>query len=169
MGQVEFKRLMLLDGYNVIYKISELAGGEDRSLREKRNALVMFMRKWQQKRNFGGKICIVFDGRDGFGGAGQSVHGIDCYYTATKEEADDRIITMIKNTSDPSKVVVISDDNYVRNNCKAFRVDTKPVSYLLDATKTRLKPGVKKQEEKKLDATTQRIINDELKKEWGIE
>lgn len=172
MRNSQFKRLMILDGYNVIHKIPELSGDSRRSLRERREALIRFMQKWQQANSFKGKICIVFDGRDGvFGGEGNSGYGMECLFTATKEEADDRIITILKQAKDVSGIIVVSDDNYVRNNCKAYSVDVKPVSYLLRASQS-AKPGSGRRHregEKRIDQATKNAINHELKKQWGIE
>ena len=110
---------LILDGYNVIHRIPQLRDHLTQNLGNARRALANFMIARTRTYNYKGKISIVFDGRDGIINTNQPFYGIKCIYTKTKQEADDKIISMVRNSQNSADITVISDDNYVTNNCKA--------------------------------------------------
>ena len=154
---------LILDGYNVIHKIPELASHLNASLEEARKALASFMATWKRTNTYNGTICIVFDGKDGIVSNDQSLCGIKCIYTKTKQEADDRIIAMVKNSRGSKTITVISNDNYVQNNCKVHGATVNAAQFLLQPSKSK-----KLQVEKNIDPATAKDINEFMKKEWGL-
>ena len=154
---------LILDGYNVIHKIPELASHLNAGLEEARKALANFMATWRRAHAYNGTICIVFDGRDGIVSNNQSLCGIKCIYTKTKQEADDRIITMVKSSRDSKTITVISDDNYVQNNCTVHGATVNAAQFLLEPSKSKTK-----QLEKEISPAAAKDINDFLKKQWGL-
>jgi len=83
-------------------------------------------------------------------------------FTRTHEEADNRIITILKNAKDASDISVVSDDNYVRNHAKAFgalSISAREFFKKSDISRSRIE-AVKPVNESK--------INEELKKIWGV-
>ncbi len=129
-------KTIILDGYNVIYKIPELAIKLDESLSAARTALAMHMSNWGRKYLYQ-QIHIVFDGQDSAtrGYSQTALHGIECSFTRTKEEADDRILSMIRKSKEPFNITVISADNRVSNSCRTHGVSVKPPSFLEQTTK----------------------------------
>ena len=119
-------KIIILDGYNVIHKIPEIELNLEKSLLAARVALAAYMSNWRNNHP-GVKVYIVFDGRKDAeqGSSLIKIGGIDCIFTHTKREADDHIIDMVRNTKKPSEITVVSDDNKVRNNCRAHGVDVK--------------------------------------------
>jgi len=137
-------RTIILDGYNVIYKIPELTSKLNESLEAARIALAMLLSTWKKKYLYS-RVYIVFDGKDNVTREypqTKKVCGIDCCFTGGGEEADERIITLIRDYGDSSEITVISDDNKVRNNCKAFGVKAESPSFLQE-------PGMKSKNSKK--------------------
>jgi predicted RNA-binding protein with PIN domain len=119
------KNSIILDGYNVIYKIPYLADKLKDSLAEARKSLALYMADWNRK-NTSWDVCIVFDGRD------QGAHlpseislsGIDCHFTKPGTEADDYIIAIVRQYHKSQKILVVSGDGKVHNNCKAYGIET---------------------------------------------
>ena len=155
---------LILDGYNVIHKIPQLRQHLDKSLEDARMALASFVLTWGRTHSHQGKITIVFDGRDTVcSNTGNNLCGVSCIYTKTKQDADDRIIAMVRNNPNSKEIIVISDDNYVTNNCKAHGAQVRSASFLLQS-----KAQDAAQEDKIIDSKTEHEINEWLKKEYGF-
>ena len=110
----------ILDGYNVIHAVPELSRHLDRSLQAGREALVRWCQEYQARNSATGKLYIVFDGRreDGWG-ASEQLHGrVTVVFAQKPEEADQRILRVIE--SHRGRCVVVSNDNEVANNARAF-------------------------------------------------
>ena len=155
---------IILDGYNVIYKIPQLRQHLDKSFEDARMALASFVFTWGRNHSNRGKITIVFDGRDGLVNTSQSLCGIKCIYTKTKQEADDRIIAIVRDNPNSKEIIVISDDNYVTNNCKVHGAQVRSVAFLLQS-----KTQAAAQDDKSIDSKTEHDINEWLKKEYGLQ
>jgi predicted RNA-binding protein with PIN domain len=112
---------MILDGYNVIHAVPELARHADRSLQAGREALVRFCQAFQARRGEAGKLYIVFDGRrDEEWGVSEQSHGrVTVVFARKPEEADKRILKVIE-AQGRGRCVVVSNDNEVANNARAF-------------------------------------------------
>ena len=156
---------LILDGYNIIHKIPQLKHHLDKSLEDARMALASFVLTWGRTHGHQGKITIVFDGRDTVcSNAGNSLCGVSCIYTKTKQEADDRIIAMVRNSPNSNEIIVISDDNYVTNNCKARGAQVRSSAFLLQP-----KTQEAAHDDKIIDSKTEHEINEWLKKEYGLQ
>lgn len=158
-----------MDGYNVIHKIPRLRNCLKQNLEQARKALANFIitrAKGYDKNS----IFIVFDGRDGIINIDPAISGIKCLYTKTKQGADDKIISMVKNSPNPRNITVISDDNYVANNCKAHGAKVKPVHCLLPQKPppSQRKSPSSKGAEKIIDHKTADTITAMLRKEYGF-
>ena len=154
---------LILDGYNVIHKIPQLSAALNTSLEESRRLLANFMMTWKKTHAYNGRMCVVYDGRDGIINRGEASYGIKCIYTKTKQEADDRIISMVKSSQEPEAITVISNDNYVQNNCKVHGATVNAAQFLLRPSKSKTK-----QLEKEISPVAVKDINDYLRKEWGL-
>ncbi len=111
----------ILDGYNVIHAVPELSRHLDRSLQAGREALVRFCQEYQARNSGTGKLYIVFDGRREEGwGASEQLHGrVTVVFAQKPEEADARILKVIESQG-KGRCVVVSNDNEVANNVRAF-------------------------------------------------
>ena len=129
---------IILDGYNVIHGIPELLAKLDKSLQDARTALAMHMSTWKWKNRYS-EILIIFDGQDGVAERpfNTKLCGIDCAFARTKEKADNLIVSIVRSAKDASKITVVSDDNYVRNNCRALGAEVEHASFLQSPPKKR--------------------------------
>ena len=112
----------ILDGYNVIHAVPELARAMDRSLPSAREALVRFCQEARGRRGQTGQFYVVFDGRDAHApGASEQHHGrVTVVFAQKPEEADARILRVIEALKGRGQCVVVSNDNEVANNARAF-------------------------------------------------
>jgi predicted RNA-binding protein with PIN domain len=113
---------LILDGYNVIHAVPELARHLDRSLQSAREALVRLCEAYRARRGDIGRLYVVFDGRDAqaFGSSEQQDGGVTVCFAQKPQEADERILSVIEAQSARSRCVVVSNDNEVVNNARAF-------------------------------------------------
>ena len=113
---------VVLDGYNVIHAIPALARELDRSLQSAREALVRLCQEYRVRRGDIGQLYVVFDGRDAHAsGSHEQHHGsVTVLFTQKPEEADERILSLIEAQGSRSRCVVVSNDNEVFNNARAF-------------------------------------------------
>lgn len=121
----------ILDGYNIIYKVPMFRMRLNESLSAARTALAMHMSSW--KRAYpSSRVIIVFDGRDShFPHTPRTLlHGVDCYFTSSNMDADDKIIELLRESQNTLKVTVISEDNKVANHCRAFGAKNVSASFL---------------------------------------
>ena len=113
---------VVLDGYNVIHAIPALARELDRSLQSAREALVRLCQEYRVRRGDIGQLYVVFDGRDAHAsGSHEQHHGsVTVLFTQKPEEADERILRLIEAQRSRSRCLVVSNDNEVFNNARAF-------------------------------------------------
>ena len=113
---------MILDGYNVIHAVPELARHLDRSLQSAREALVRLCQDYRRARGDIGRLYVVFDGRAAHasGSPAADVGGVAVLFTQAPEEADERILRVIEDERGRGRCVVVSNDNEVSNNARAF-------------------------------------------------
>jgi predicted RNA-binding protein with PIN domain len=131
LHKFQMNRTLLIDGYNVINRIPELRSYLNISLETARNALVNLAVNIRRK-NPKTHLIIVFDGKLVVGqNARQRNQGIDIIFS-TKIEGDDELIRLVKAIRSRSEeACVISDDNYVHNNCRAHGALIYPSQYLM--------------------------------------
>ncbi len=121
---------VVIDGYNVIYAIPDL---RKKILKNSpagaREALIDICVRYRNARKDISCIYIVFDGRKQDDPA--SFHreeipphtkscGIKIIFSRDNKKADDIIIDLIRDNDRPQSFVVVSSDNYVRNNSRAY-------------------------------------------------
>ncbi|MBI3320779.1 MAG: NYN domain-containing protein [Candidatus Omnitrophica bacterium] len=113
---------LILDGYNVAHAVPELARQMDQSLQAAREALVRLCEAYRARRGDIGKLYVVFEGRDdsGFGPRAQPRGGVTVLFTQEGEEADRRILKLIESERGRGHCLVVSNDNEVANNARAF-------------------------------------------------
>jgi len=112
---------LVVDGYNAIYAIPvtrELIG---ESLDRARKEILAISRKYARSSGYITDVKIVFDGDDRYRGR----HGRDISRDAAEiysrtGSGDDKIIETVQACSRRGRVVLASNDNYVRNNARGY-------------------------------------------------
>jgi len=119
---------MVLDGYNVIHAVPELARQLDRSLEAAREALMGLCRTYRARSGDIERLYVVFDGDDAHAGWPQEARGgVTALFTCRQEEADERILSLIRTEGGRRRCVVVSDDVGVSNNARALGARVLPV------------------------------------------
>jgi len=115
------RRIIIVDGYNLILRTPRLAPGKGRSLREAREKLVNLL-SWAM----GGdqaKFIVVFDGTREAGQAEQSPR-VEVIFSKPPHSADDLIRDLVeKHTDDDRPVTVVTADLEVARHARAMGAD----------------------------------------------
>ena len=158
-------KTVILDGYNVIHGIPELEEEIGDNLRTARDSLIMFMADWRNKHQ-GHQVVIVFDNKtqEGCMRRQHTMDGIKCCFTKPNENADDKIIEIVRCLPKPRDLIVVSGDNKVRNSCIALDAEIYGPSYLIsEPTKGKDKRW---KNDKKIPLGKVKEINESLPPEW---
>ncbi len=138
---------VILDGYNVIHALPDLARQLDRSLEAARAALLNLCGAYRARRGDVERLCVVFDGSDAeAGGPREHQQGVTMLFSRQGEEADERILSLIRAGGSRGRFVVVSNDTEVSNNARAlgaqvlsaatFSGQARPVRTTPSATRT---------------------------------
>lgn len=113
-------KTIVLDGYNVIHVIPELERTLDRGLEAARHALVQLCAAYRQKRGDVDALYVVFDGQQQeHDQSRRHVGDVTLIFTPRGEEADERILQLIKDDRGRHAFLVISNDVVIVNNARA--------------------------------------------------
>ena len=166
------KTVAIIDGYNVINRVEIFRRHLDVSLLSARQALVRYCSRWLLDRRDYDEFVIVFDGNSSvMPYSVESRQGVRVLFTQTKEEADDRILAILKDNVDRSACVVISSDNYVAGNARILGAKVVDVDDFIRRLSVRNGQAVGRRPDvdDALSPAEERVINERLKKEWGLE
>lgn len=111
----------ILDGYNIIHKTPAFEALLSLSLQHARKALLSVCKSILQSRGDVAKITVIFDGKSDVFSGEDFFGGVEIIYTMTGEDADDRIVDYLRKNQ-IRQAAVVSDDNYVCNSARAFKV-----------------------------------------------
>jgi predicted RNA-binding protein with PIN domain len=162
--------LLLLDGYNVIHKIESLEKELRQGLQNARQKLAFFLLDWKKRKNFKGKLAVVFDGQsENFLDVNETIGDVKFYYSYKDSDADNHIIAILKKDKKPSRIIVITDDNYIRNHCKIYGAQVKPVSFLIQKERKKNQTPVTSGDDKHISIHDVHDINAYLKQKWGVD
>lgn len=160
-------KALVIDGYNAIYKIPRLRKMLDKSLASAREELTDLAKEY--KRKIGGieKVCIVFDGKDRY--RGRELPGGSPHIFSKTGKGDEEVINTIRSLRKVYAVLVVTDDNYIRNNARAYKARTIRVSAFLETLNRKRTDRFDGSGERKVDPLKAQKINRELKKYWNID
>ena len=120
---------VILDGYNVIHAVPELARQLDHSLEAAREALLSVCRAYRARRGDIERLCVVFDGDQAYArGPRADRGGVTALFTRRQEEADERILSLIRSDGGRGRFVVVSNDTYIFNNARVHGTRVMSVS-----------------------------------------
>ena len=160
--------LVVVDGYNVIYAIGAFRKRLDQSLESARDALIAYCRSYAASRRDVKRVIIVFDGNDSGSPAATSTAPVEVIFTRRREEADDRIIGLIREDAGRTAFIIVSDDNYVFNNSRAHGARVIPAAEFYKSSSPP-KSASNPPSEKNISSADMKKINDEYKKHLGLE
>jgi len=170
LSSMPSQKILLIDGYNVINRIPELKLRLDGDLENARIGLALMISTWSH--NHPAFECvIIFDGDLQYaGGRDVRLGGIRCIFSRTSHGGDDEIIRFVKNFKGRKfDIIVVSDDNKVRNNCHAHGASVVPSSYIMignachtDGRRETSADG------KGIDQRTVAEVDKELRKKFGL-
>lgn len=162
-------KALVVDGYNAIYKIPHLRKLLDESLQAARGAVTKLAKEYQRKRGGIDKVCVVFDGKDAYR---DEMFGIQPNHVFSKTgQGDLELIKVVRRLSKKYHVEVVSDDNFVRNNSRSYNATIVGVSKFAQTSGERRKYQSKTKNDiaaDKVSPEAASLINEELKKHWGI-
>jgi predicted RNA-binding protein with PIN domain len=161
------KTILVVDGYNAINAISEARKELKKDLRSARKAIMIMAKEYARSSGYITEFRVVFDGTDKY----RNLNGFDISHGKTQVfsgtgEGDEKIIETIKKHSRKGKVVLASNDNYVRNNARAYGASVINVEELI----CKKEKGVrtKKQDrKKKLSKDVKEKITKEYRESLG--
>ena len=110
---------IIVDGYNVIFKISELGYTTEKcDIEVLRNRFLAMLEQYKEKRKH--KLIVVFDGQ----GAGNSSEirpaGIDVLFSRQDLDADEEIKRMVSGSENPRHITVITSDRDIEQYVKKY-------------------------------------------------
>jgi predicted RNA-binding protein with PIN domain len=156
--------ILIVDGYNAIHSIPELENELDKSLMSARAALTCLLLDYQQKSRSIKEIYVVYDSKTDLTSHMENIGIVKNIYTARSSNADQEIVSIIKNSNKPAKIAVLSRDNFVINHARAMGANVMPLS---DFSKKIAMAKTYKGKSPLSDSEKDEITR-ELKKFWGI-
>ena len=159
---------LVVDGYNAINAIPETKKKLKTGLPAARRAIMAISREYARSSGYITDIRVVFDGDDRYRylDALELPRGRSQVFSATGK-GDAKIIDTVRRRSRYGKVVVASNDNYVRNNSRAYNASLISVDELAGGKK----PAARKAEKaigKKIDRKVREDITREYRRKLGL-
>ncbi|MFH0947780.1 MAG: NYN domain-containing protein [Elusimicrobiota bacterium] len=111
-------KILVVDGYNVINRIGDLSEIANGNLKDARDAVTKLANEYKNRDGGISEVYVVFDGQNQYKNL-NIPHQKEHIFSDTGA-GDRKIIETIKRVSSKGTVIVVSDDNYVRNNARAY-------------------------------------------------
>jgi len=162
-------RALVVDGYNAIYKVAYLRKIMDKDLREARDEITSLAKEYQRKQGGIDKVYVVFDGKNLY--RNKSFEISPNHVFSRTGEGDLEVIRVVKRLSKKYHVEVITNDNFVRNNSRAYNATVTGVAEFMKALNKQPKGQDERGKEAKTSKVTPEVaskINEELKKHWNL-
>jgi len=154
---------LIVDGYNAIYKITELQTLLDKSLLEARREVTRLAKDYQRKTGGIAEVYVVFDGKDDYRGSPHPPLANQIF--SKTGEGDEAIIKTVEKLSGRYHCIVASDDNFVRNNARAYRATVISIAeFSAGAKKKKTAKRSDASDEKRIDPKSAREITDYFKR-----
>ena len=112
---------LVVDGYNAIMASNEGKKTIMKGLKEARDYIVGIAEEYARSSGYIDQVRVVFDGDDKYRVLDQlDVSRGNTQVFSRTDKCDDEIIKMAKSCSAYSRVIAVSNDNYVRNGCRPY-------------------------------------------------
>lgn len=164
------KKILLVDGYNVINRVPELRAALAGGLENARNRLALRVSAWGRDHPEFERV-IVFDGGPRSAGAREERSaGTRWFFSRAAHGGDDEIIRFVRDYQGrTSDITVVSDDNNIGNNCRAHGAAVVPASFILARQTARAASrGRPSAAGKTIDRKAAAEIDRELRKKFGL-
>ncbi len=149
----------IIDGCNLIERQSRVFDCSRRQALHYLSNLIVYEKPEGSLRN---KLTVIIDGQPGISGPGYQA---DIRFTSGRT-ADEEIVETVKNSENPSRIIVVTDDKPLRRSVRKKGARFKSTS---DFTKKLFKKKsipVKNSKDKKISDQEAEKINKELRKKW---
>lgn len=114
--------IYILDAYNVIHKTPSLEKLLEINLKSARDALARGLSEWARMRGDVIRCVLVFDGKSEHHGVIPDTYPkIEFIFSDSDETADERIACVLDQLTLQKAKCVVSDDNYVCNQARAYQ------------------------------------------------
>ncbi|MBD3426470.1 MAG: hypothetical protein GF409_04505 [Candidatus Omnitrophica bacterium] len=159
---------LVVDGYNAINAIAKTRRHLGKDLLSARSDIITITKEYVRSSGYITDFCVVFDGQDKYRhnerlyGAGD----ISQVFSRTGE-GDDKIIRTVKEYSADGRVIVASNDNYVRNMSRGYGARILPVENLVK--KKRSVSRKERGSSKRIDEKIKNRITREYRRMLGLE
>lgn len=164
------KRIVVLDGYNVIHRVPELEALLSDSLQAARRGLLRICADWISRRKDVWQFVIVFDGDSSVvGGNAESAPGVRSIYTKSGETADERIVEILNDHAHGFQCAVVSDDGYVIRNMRGTNVEVMTVKTFHEMARRKAGGSGSLEGKTGLSEAQEKEITDSLKRVWGTD
>ena len=155
---------LIVDGYNAMNAIPHVQSLMGKDLHAAREVIVSISREYARSSGYITDVRVVFDGDDRYRYLDKIniPRGRTQVFSRTGK-GDDKVIEIVKKHSEKGKVVVASNDNYVRNMSRGYNAS------LIDADE--LAPKKKPRSGgagKKISGSLKRRITEEYKRHLGL-
>ncbi|MBU0633942.1 MAG: NYN domain-containing protein [Candidatus Omnitrophica bacterium] len=153
----------IIDGYNAVYKIDSL---KDNSLRNKRDALIGLIERHEPQGSLRNEVTVVFDGKPEVSGC-EHKGQINVLFSKN-ESADEKIKKIVEKSSNPKRIVIVSDDRQVIYYCRSLGAKVKSVAefFGFGHKKNKFSRDEAPPDKPALDPDTAKNITDQLKNLW---
>ena len=160
-------KAIVIDGYNAIHKIPSLRKQLDISLYNARSEITKLGLEYKRLTGGVAKVVVVFDGQDRY--AINTVWKKEETHVFSKTgKGDQEIIRVIRSLADRYDVIVVTDDNYVRNNARAHNAGVIAVKDFMQKLAKKNQSKLPCIDDEKISHEKAKEINKELKDYWRI-
>jgi predicted RNA-binding protein with PIN domain len=114
----------VVDGYNLIHAMPELARLVNSDLERARDGLVAKLAVYRSGRNV--RVTVVFDGRSAVGQQTRPPGGIEVVFSRAPQNADAKIKNMLALEKSPKSWTVVTSDNSIVLYARDYGAKTIP-------------------------------------------
>lgn len=112
---------LVVDGYNAINAIPKAKKELAHSLECARKAIIDITRAFARSSGYITDVRVVFDGDDRYRHLdAENIPGVTFHLFSRTGKGDDKVIETVKKCAAYGRVVLASNDNYIRNNARAY-------------------------------------------------
>lgn len=158
---------LVLDGYNVIMASAEGKKIILQDLKAARDYIVGIAKEYARSSGYINQVRVIFDGDDKYRVLDElDVSKGNIHFFSKTDQCDDEIIKNVKAYSAYSRVIVVSNDNYVRNGCRPYASLMHSEELFLCKKKKNKKH--EKEKDKEINQEISAMITEEYKRELGL-
>ncbi|MFA6636398.1 MAG: NYN domain-containing protein [Candidatus Omnitrophota bacterium] len=168
------KTVLIVDGYNAINAVPETKKLLKENLLSARSRIIMLTSEYARSSGYITDFCVVFDGQDRYRHLEKIYLSSSSKQTFSRTgQGDEKIIETVRQYSLMSgvRVVVASNDNYVRNNARGYGASllrSEVLSPAVSGKKKSERGSSRKNGAKEISPEVKAKINKEYKKELGL-